>query len=161
MLTAKHPAAISLLNRSMRVCSCFSVAILEDLGRRSALQKVCSYLRSATGLTEQPMAQADAWRKIRRRAASAGLGQPVMHWPDLQVDGLDAAERPFHQSEGFVASHRGVIIENQEKRTALTMSAATIDRALRDVRDGAGVQRRRNAPPSAAIRRSIWVRNLR
>ena len=42
----------------------------------------------------------------------------------------------------------------------LTMSAATIDRVLRDVRDGAGVRKRRNAPPSAAIRRSVPVRTF-
>jgi hypothetical protein len=48
-----------------------------------------------------------------------------------------------------------------EIRTGLsTMSAATIDRVLRDVRDGAGVRKRRNAPPSAAIRRSVPVRTF-
>ena len=40
------------------------------------------------------------------------------------------------------------------------MSAATIDRVLRDVRDRVGVHRRRNAPPSAAIRRSVAVRTF-
>src|ERR1019366_8610383 len=42
----------------------------------------------------------------------------------------------------------------------LTMSAATLDRALRDVRERAGVRKRRNAPPSAAIRRSVPVRTF-
>jgi integrase len=32
---------------------------------------------SATVLTEQPMAQADAWRRIRRRAAAAGIMAPI------------------------------------------------------------------------------------
>src|SRR5690349_1417716 len=32
---------------------------------------------TATVLTEQPMAQADAWRMIRRRAASAGIMAPI------------------------------------------------------------------------------------
>ena len=46
-----------------------------------------------------------------------------------------------------------------EVRTGLqTMSAATIDRALREVR-GAG-RRRRHAPPSASIRRSVPVRTF-
>ena len=36
----------------------------------------------------------------------------------------------------------------------LAMSAATIDRALRDVRQQAGQSMRRKAPPSAAVRRS-------
>jgi integrase len=32
---------------------------------------------TATVLTEQPMAQADAWRMIRRRAAAAGIHAPI------------------------------------------------------------------------------------
>src|ERR1700675_267674 len=48
-----------------------------------------------------------------------------------------------------------------EIRTGLlTMSAATIDRVLREVRDGTGARKRRNAPPSAAIRRSVPVRTF-
>src|ERR1019366_3769367 len=48
-----------------------------------------------------------------------------------------------------------------EIRTGLlAMSAATIDRILRDVRERAGVRKRRNAPPSAAIRRSVPVRTF-
>ena len=42
----------------------------------------------------------------------------------------------------------------------LAMSAATIDRALRDVRQQAGRSTRRKAPPSAAIRRSVPVRTF-
>ena len=40
------------------------------------------------------------------------------------------------------------------------MSAATIDRALHDARAPGGVRRRRHAPPSAAIRRSVPVRTF-
>lgn len=40
------------------------------------------------------------------------------------------------------------------------MSAATIDRALRDVKEGATGKRRRRAPPSAAVRRSVPVRTF-
>jgi hypothetical protein len=48
-----------------------------------------------------------------------------------------------------------------EVRTGLLgMSAATIDRALRDVRERTGGQKRRHAPPSAAIRRSVAVRTF-
>ena len=48
-----------------------------------------------------------------------------------------------------------------EVRTGLlAMSAATIDRALRDVRERAGGRKRRHAPPSAAIRRSVPVRTF-
>src|SRR3954466_9716836 len=42
----------------------------------------------------------------------------------------------------------------------LGMSAATIDRALRDVRERAGGRKRRHAPPSAAIRRTVPVRTF-
>ena len=42
----------------------------------------------------------------------------------------------------------------------LAMSAATIDRALRSVRQQAGRPTRRKAPPSAAIRRSVPVRTF-
>ena len=40
------------------------------------------------------------------------------------------------------------------------MSAATIDRALRDAREPGGGRKRRNAPPSAAIRRNVPVRTF-
>ena len=42
----------------------------------------------------------------------------------------------------------------------LAMSAATIDRALREVREPGGGRKRRHAPPSAAIRRSVPVRTF-
>jgi len=42
----------------------------------------------------------------------------------------------------------------------LAMSAATIDRALREVRAPSGGRRRRAAPPSAAIRRSVAIRTF-
>jgi hypothetical protein len=48
-----------------------------------------------------------------------------------------------------------------EVRTGLlAMSAATIDRALREIREVAGRRKRRHAPPSAAIRRSVPVRTF-
>jgi hypothetical protein len=42
----------------------------------------------------------------------------------------------------------------------LAMSAATIDRALHEVREPGGGRKRRHAPPSAAIRRSVPVRTF-
>ena len=42
----------------------------------------------------------------------------------------------------------------------MTMSAATIDRALRDIRQQAGTAKRRRSAPSAAIRRSVPVRTF-
>jgi hypothetical protein len=48
-----------------------------------------------------------------------------------------------------------------EVRSGLqTMSAATIDRALRQAREPGSRSRRRHAPPSAAIRRSVAVRTF-
>ena len=48
-----------------------------------------------------------------------------------------------------------------EVRTRLlAMSAATIDRALRDIRRQAGTATRRRSAPSAAIRRSVPVRTF-
>jgi hypothetical protein len=44
--------------------------------------------------------------------------------------------------------------------SVLAMSAATIDRALREVRRQAGRSARRKAPPSAALRRSVAVRTF-
>ena len=49
----------------------------------------------------------------------------------------------------------------QEVRTRLlAMSAATIDRALRDIRRHAGTATRRRAAPSAALRRSVPLRTF-
>jgi hypothetical protein len=49
----------------------------------------------------------------------------------------------------------------QEVRTSLlSMSAATIDRALRDIRRHAGTAPRRRAAPSAAVRRSVPLRTF-
>jgi hypothetical protein len=42
----------------------------------------------------------------------------------------------------------------------LAMSAATIDRLLREVRTAAGGARRRRTPPSATVRRSVPVRTF-
>src|SRR6267143_2005814 len=48
-----------------------------------------------------------------------------------------------------------------EVRTGLlAISAATIDRALREIRQQAGTAKRRRSPPSAAIRRSVPVRTF-
>jgi hypothetical protein len=48
-----------------------------------------------------------------------------------------------------------------EVRTGLpAMSAATIDRILRGAGERAGGRKRRNAPPLAAIRRSVPVRTF-
>ena len=39
------------------------------------------------------------------------IRQPMMDRPDLQIDGFDAAERPFHQGEGLVAAHCRRVVE--------------------------------------------------
>ncbi|WP_428394331.1 AMP-binding enzyme [Lichenicoccus sp.] len=39
------------------------------------------------------------------------MSKPVMHWADLEIDRLDAAEGPLDASEGFVAAYRRLVIE--------------------------------------------------
>jgi hypothetical protein len=39
--------------------------------------------------------------------------QPVIHRPDIQIDGLDATERPLHPGQGLVAEHRIGIAERR------------------------------------------------
>ena len=50
--------------------------------------------------------------------------------------------------------HGHVQLAPEVRSGVLAMSAATIDRALRDVKERATGKRRRRAPPSAAVRRS-------
>jgi hypothetical protein len=57
--------------------------------------------------------------------------------------------------------HGHLDLAPEVRRKLLTMSAATIDRALREVRGRAGGGRaRRRAAPSAAVRRSVPVRTF-
>ena len=56
--------------------------------------------------------------------------------------------------------HGHIQLEPEVRAGLEAMSAATIDRALRKVREPGGGRKRRNAPPSAAIRRSVPVRTF-
>jgi hypothetical protein len=56
--------------------------------------------------------------------------------------------------------HGHLQLDSDVRNGLLSMSAATIDRALRVVRGQSGQRRRRRSPPSAAIRRSIVVRTF-
>ena len=56
--------------------------------------------------------------------------------------------------------HGHLQLTPEVRRSLLAMSAATIDRALREIREPGGGRKRRHAPPSAAIRRSVAVRTL-
>ena len=56
--------------------------------------------------------------------------------------------------------HGHVQLAPEVRSGVLAMSAATIDRALRDVKERATGKRRRRAPPSAAVRRSVPVRTF-
>jgi hypothetical protein len=56
--------------------------------------------------------------------------------------------------------HGHVQLAPEVRVRLLAMSAATIDRALRDIRRQAGTEPRRRSPPSAAIRRSVPVRTF-
>jgi hypothetical protein len=56
--------------------------------------------------------------------------------------------------------HGHLQLASEVRAGLLKMSAATIDRALREVRGQSGGRPRRRAPPSAAIRRSVAVRTF-
>src|SRR4051795_940070 len=56
--------------------------------------------------------------------------------------------------------HGHVQLVAEVRARLLTMSAATIDRALRDIRRQAGTATRRRSAPSAAVRRSVPVRTF-
>jgi hypothetical protein len=56
--------------------------------------------------------------------------------------------------------HRHLQLTPEVRSNLLAMSAATIDRALHDVKEPGGERKRRHAPPSAAIRRSVSVRTF-
>jgi hypothetical protein len=62
---------------------------------------------------------------------------------------VDAMERPGHRH-----------LAQEVRAGLLAMSAATIDLALHEIREPEGERRRRHAPPSAAIRRSVPVRTF-
>src|SRR5215213_4961908 len=56
--------------------------------------------------------------------------------------------------------HRHLRLAPEVRIGVLAMSAATIDRLLRDVRTEAGGKSRRRTPPSAAVRQSVPVRTF-
>src|SRR5258705_9745612 len=56
--------------------------------------------------------------------------------------------------------HVHLQLEQEVRTKLLAMSAATIDRALRDIRRQAGTAMRRRSAPWAAIRRSVPVRTF-
>src|SRR5271170_7752630 len=56
--------------------------------------------------------------------------------------------------------HGHIQLVPEVRARLLAMSAATIDRALRDIRQQAGTATRRRSAPSAAIRRSVPVRTF-
>jgi hypothetical protein len=56
--------------------------------------------------------------------------------------------------------HGHLQLAAEVRTNLLSMSAATIDRALCEARNAGGGRKRRHAPPSAAIRRSVAVRTF-
>jgi hypothetical protein len=56
--------------------------------------------------------------------------------------------------------HGHLQLAPEVRLSLLAMSAATIDRALHEMREPGGGRKRRHAPPSAAIRRSVAVRTF-
>ena len=69
-------------------------------------------------------------------------------WPLLPIL-VEAMERHGHLQ-----------LEQEVRTRLLAMSAATVDRALRDIWRHAGTATRRRSAPSAAIRRSVPVRTF-
>ncbi len=61
---------------------------------------------------------------------------------------------------GAMERHGHLQLAPEMRIGVLAMSAATIDRALRDLKERAGARRRRCSPPSAAVRRSVPVRTF-
>ncbi len=56
--------------------------------------------------------------------------------------------------------HGHIQLASEVRGGLLSMSAATIDRAMREIKGPAGGRKRRSAPPSAEIRRSVAVRTF-
>ena len=118
-------------------------------------------------------------RKHATRLLRAGLpGQPAGQRPGRRVydDAVREALIVLWEASDRVCGKRlrplvPVLVDAMERHghlrlapevrgSLLTMSAATMDRALRQVRDQAGGWRRRRTAPSAAIRRSVPVRTF-
>jgi site-specific recombinase XerD len=66
---------------------------------------------NATVLTKQPMAQADAWRMIRRRAASAGIMAPIGNHT-FRATGITA-----YLGNGGVLEHAQSMAAHESPRT--------------------------------------------
>ena len=61
---------------------------------------------------------------------------------------------------GAMERHGHIDLAPEVRSGALAMSAATIDRLLRSVREGAGIRRRRRMPASSAVKRNVPVRTF-
>ena len=85
-----------------------AVGIAED--RKGWLYRT-SPRHNATVLTEQPMAQADAWRMIRRRAKAAGIAAPIGNHT-FRATGITA-----YLGNGGVLEHAQSMAAHESPRT--------------------------------------------
>ena len=49
----------------------------------------------------------------QKHVGADAICQPVINRPDLQVDGLEAAEGALDQAQRLVAAHRGSVVEHR------------------------------------------------
>ncbi len=80
---------------------------------------------TATALTEQPMTQADAWRMVRRRAASAGIMAPIGNH-SFRATGITA-----YLSNGGALEHAQSMAAHESPRTT-KLYDRTKDRLTQD-----------------------------
>jgi site-specific recombinase XerD len=75
-------------------------------------------------LTDRPMAQADAWRMIRRRASAAGIGAPIGNH-SFRATGITA-----YPSNGGLLEHAQEMAAHSSPRTT-KLHERTRDRVTR------------------------------
>ena len=108
---------------------------------------------NATVLTEQPMAQADAWRMIRRRAAAAGIHAPIGNHT-FRATGITA-----YLGNGGALEHAQSMAAHESPRTTklydrtqerLTQDEVETDQALRSVAGTAQIGAKDMVTPAPA-----------
>jgi hypothetical protein len=97
----------------------------------------------------------------RRRVYDAAVGEALIMLWEASDRICGKRLRPLLPVLVEAMERHGHLRLAPEVRTGvLAMSAATIDRALREVKAPAGGKKRRRTPPSAAVRRSVPVRTF-
>src|ERR1019366_6305848 len=112
-------------------------------------------------------------RSLSGNLAAAPMSRSAILAPQLKKSGCHhpSSQRQPGRACTPPLNHAPILIEAMERHGHLqltpevragleAMSAATIDRALREAREPGGGRKRRHAPPSAAIRRNVPVRTF-